>query len=45
MSGRIGASVVAGPIGGAVFGLMMQMMTAPTPDEGTCRSSRWWVRS
>jgi hypothetical protein len=34
MSRRIGASVVAGLIGGAVFGLMMQMMTAPTPDGG-----------
>jgi hypothetical protein len=34
MSRRIGASVVAGLIGGAVFGLMMQMMVAPTPDGG-----------
>src|SRR3990170_8433730 len=34
MSGRIGASVVAGLIGGVVFGLMMQMMSAPTPDGG-----------
>ncbi len=34
MTGRIGASVVAGLIGGVVFGLMMQMMTASTPDGG-----------
>jgi hypothetical protein len=34
MSTRIGASVVAGLIGGVVFGMMMQMMTAPTPDGG-----------
>src|ERR671918_1735187 len=34
MSRRIGASVVAGLIGGVVFGLQMQMMTAPTPDGG-----------
>src|SRR5918999_4903567 len=34
MSRRIGASVVAGLTGGVVFGLMMQMMTAPTPDGG-----------
>jgi hypothetical protein len=31
---KIGASVVAGLIGGVVFGLMMQMMMAPTPDGG-----------
>lgn len=34
MSSRIGASVVAGLIGGVVFGLMMQMMSAPTPEGG-----------
>lgn len=34
MFGRIGASVVAGLIGGVVFGLMMQMMMAPTPEGG-----------
>lgn len=34
MSTKIGASVVAGLIGGVVFGMMMQMMTAPTPDGG-----------
>lgn len=34
MSTKIGASVVAGLIGGVVFGLMMQMMMAPTPDGG-----------
>jgi hypothetical protein len=34
MSRRIYVSVVAGLIGGVVFGLMMQMMTAPTPDGG-----------
>jgi hypothetical protein len=34
VSTKIGASVVAGLIGGVVFGLMMQMMMAPTPDGG-----------
>jgi hypothetical protein len=34
MSRRVGASVIAGLIGGIAFGLMMQMMTAPTPDGG-----------
>ncbi|MGH6927488.1 MAG: hypothetical protein ACREEV_04145 [Dongiaceae bacterium] len=34
MPRRIGASVVAGLMGGVVFGLMMQMMTAPMPDGG-----------
>src|ERR671918_959201 len=34
MPRRIGTSIVAGLIGGVVFGLMMQMMTAPTPDGG-----------
>ena len=34
MSTKIGASVAGGLIGGVVFGLMMQMMMAPTPDGG-----------
>src|ERR671918_770417 len=34
MPRRIGTSIVAGLIGGVVFGVMMQMMTAPTPDGG-----------
>jgi hypothetical protein len=34
MRSRIGASIVAGLLGGVVFGLMMQMMTAPTPEGG-----------
>jgi hypothetical protein len=34
MSGRFSASVIAGLIAGVVFGLTMQMMTAPTPDGG-----------
>jgi len=34
MSSRVGASVIGGLIGGVAFGLMMQMMTAPTPDGG-----------
>src|SRR5919109_2614014 len=34
MTGRLGASVVAGLIAGVVFGLMMQMMMAPTPEGG-----------
>jgi hypothetical protein len=32
MGSRIIAGVVAGLFGGVVFGLMMQMMSAPTPD-------------
>jgi hypothetical protein len=32
VASKIGASVIAGLIGGVAFGLMMQMMTAPTPD-------------
>lgn len=34
MSGRIGMSVVAGLLAGIVFGVMMQMTMAPTPDGG-----------
>ena len=34
MTGKIGASVVAGLIGGVVFGVMMHMMSAPTPEGG-----------
>lgn len=34
MTGRFGASVVGGLIAGVVFGLIMQMMLAPTPDGG-----------
>jgi hypothetical protein len=34
MSGRIGASVIAGLLAGVVFGTMMQTMMAPTPDGG-----------
>jgi hypothetical protein len=34
MSSRIGASILSGLIAGAVFGMMMQMMMAPTPDGG-----------
>lgn len=34
MSSRTGAGAAAGLVGGVVFGLMMQMMTAPTPDGG-----------
>ncbi len=34
MPGKITASVVAGLLAGVVFGLMMQMMTAPTPEGG-----------
>jgi hypothetical protein len=34
MSGKIGASIVAGLLSGVVFGLIMQMMMAPTPDGG-----------
>lgn len=32
MTGRLRSSVVAGLIAGVVFGVMMQMMTAPAPD-------------
>ena len=34
MTSRIAAGVVSGLIGGVVFGILMQMMTAPTPDGG-----------
>ena len=34
MSTKLGASVAAGLIGGVVFGMMMHMMTASTPDGG-----------
>lgn len=34
MSSKLGASIGGGLVGGVVFGLMMQMMTAPTPDGG-----------
>lgn len=32
MRSKVGAGVVGGLIAGVVFGVMMQMMTAPTPD-------------
>lgn len=35
MRSRIAAATVAGVIAGIVFGVMMQTMTAPTPDGGT----------
>lgn len=31
---RIGIGAIAGILGGILFGIMMQMMTAPTPDGG-----------
>src|SRR5688572_26737303 len=34
MQSRIAASSVAGVVAGLVFGIMMHMMTAPTPDGG-----------
>ena len=34
MSLKLGASIAGGLVGGAVFGAMMQLMTAPTPDGG-----------
>jgi F0F1-type ATP synthase assembly protein I len=34
MSSRIATSVIAGLLAGVVFGIMMQMMSAPTPDGG-----------
>ena len=34
MSSRTGASVVSGLVAGIVFGTMMQMMSAPTPEGG-----------
>jgi hypothetical protein len=34
MSSKWGASIVGGLAGGIVFGMMMQMMMAPTPDGG-----------
>ena len=32
MGSRIGSATAAGVLAGIVFGVMMQMMTAPTPD-------------
>lgn len=34
MRSNLGAGAVAGLLAGLVFGVMMQMMTAPTPDGG-----------
>ena len=34
MSSKIAASTVGGIVAGVVFGMMMQMMSAPTPDGG-----------
>jgi hypothetical protein len=34
MSSKLGASIAGGLVGGVVFGIMMHMMTAPTPDGG-----------
>jgi hypothetical protein len=34
MSSRLGAAITAGLGAGVVFGIMMQMMTTPTPDGG-----------
>ena len=33
--------IAAGLLGGVVFGIMMQMMSAPTPEGGRWR---WWRR-
>ena len=35
MQSRITAGAIAGLLGGLVFGVMMHMMSAPTPDGGT----------
>src|SRR5881628_3236420 len=32
MSSKIGAGAIAGVLGGIFFGIMMQLMTAPTPE-------------
>jgi hypothetical protein len=34
MRSDIGQGIVAGLVGGVFFGIMMQMMTAPTPEGG-----------
>jgi hypothetical protein len=34
MSSKVGASIAAALVAGVAFGLLMQMMTAPTPDGG-----------
>ena len=34
MASRLGAAITAGLVAGVAFGIMMQMMTAPTPDGG-----------
>ena len=35
MQSRISAGAIAGIVGGLVFGVMMQMMSAPTPEGGS----------
>lgn len=35
MGSKVIAGIIAGLMGGLVFGMMMQTMTAPTPDGGT----------
>jgi hypothetical protein len=37
MRSDIGSGIVAGLAGGVFFGIMMQMMSAPTPKEDRCR--------
>ena len=37
MRSDITNGIGAGLMGGVIFGIMMQMMTAPTPDGGRCR--------
>jgi hypothetical protein len=34
MQSKIGSGIIGGLISGVVFGLMMQMMSAPTPQGG-----------
>ena len=34
--------VLAGLVGGFVFGIMMQLMSGPTPDGGQMPMMQWW---
>jgi hypothetical protein len=45
MTGRLGASVVAGLIAGVAFGLMMQMIMRQHPTAAACQCWRWSARS
>ena len=45
MRSDISNGIAAGLLGGVVFGIMMQMMNAPTPDGGCECHLCGWLRS